>query len=294
MRTHSRRMLGLDKQVTRVDIVPEQETEQMNDDERGDSLLSKISTMRLATVILGFGLAAVTSWLWMVKPPDFPNAWRWTSLSTCVVLGRWFVFFLIEAACYLLGNVLPLDKVAYFVVALIDPLQDFLWFTWVTVMWSIVFTEKQNDQLYFQYNDLLKVFVLVAMVLLSRVISLLLVKIVTAKLNASTFWEQLQTTIKHEMILKRLYGPPIRPRAVKIKSSTLKKQPEDNNIQSSVTSPTPKTRAFNLVQPQLKTQQARDTGRLPTLEEGAEGRGSPDISISLHVKDGYKGSYSYS
>ena len=40
----------------------------------------------------------------------------------------------------------------------------------------------------------------------------LVVKNLTSRLHSSTFWEQLHTTVRQENILKKLAGPPIRPR----------------------------------------------------------------------------------
>ena len=47
---------------------------------------------------------------------------------------------------------------------------------------------------------------------LYRVVHQLLIKTLTARLHSSTFWEQLHSTARQETILKRLAGPPIRPR----------------------------------------------------------------------------------
>jgi hypothetical protein len=44
------------------------------------------------------------------------------------------------------------------------------------------------------------------------------VKNLTSRLHSSTFWEQLHTTVRQENILKKLAGPPIRPRPRPAKS----------------------------------------------------------------------------
>lgn len=48
--------------------------------------------------------------------------------------------------------------------------------------------------------------------LFAALIHSLVVKNLTSRLHSSTFWEQLHTTVRQENILKKLAGPPIRPR----------------------------------------------------------------------------------
>ena len=55
-------------------------------------------------------------------------------------------------------------------------------------------------------------FATACLVLFAALIHSLGVKNLTSRLHSSTFWEQLHTTVRQENILKKLAGPPIRPR----------------------------------------------------------------------------------
>ena len=57
-----------------------------------------------------------------------------------------------------------------------------------------------------------KAFATICLVLLAALVHSLGVKNLTSRLHSSTFWEQLHTTVRQENILKKLAGPPIRPR----------------------------------------------------------------------------------
>ena len=183
----------------------------LNDDAtEEDSCFAAVNWWDLATYTIGLALIAITLCLRVTDFKDYPNAWRWTSICVCLLLSRVCIYVLIEATVYLLENILPLDKLAYFVNSLVHPLKDLFSFAAVAVVWSILF--KGHNYVYFKHNDLEKALVLIGLILLTRVLSLLIVKVITAKLHASTFWDQLQTTVKHEILLKRLNGLPIRPR----------------------------------------------------------------------------------
>jgi hypothetical protein len=149
----------------------------------------------LLPLVLGLVLAATSLWLWIEKQETFPTAWKWTTICSCVLLGRIVTQCLISAAVYVLENFLPLDTLAYFVHELINPLKDFMWFTAVSVTsWVLLNEHEVNIDGAFE-----KALLLVGLVLFSRVLSLLSVKMITAKLHAVTFWEQLQATVKHEV-----------------------------------------------------------------------------------------------
>jgi len=64
-----------------------------------------------------------------------------------------------------------------------------------------------------------KAFAAACLVLFAALIHSLGVKNLTSRLHSSTFWEQLHTTVRQENILKKLAGPPIRPRPRPAKSS---------------------------------------------------------------------------
>ena len=57
-----------------------------------------------------------------------------------------------------------------------------------------------------------KAFATACLALFAALVHSLGVKNLTSRLHSSTFWEQLHTTVRQENILKKLAGPPIRPR----------------------------------------------------------------------------------
>ena len=63
-----------------------------------------------------------------------------------------------------------------------------------------------------------KAFATACIVLFAALVHSLGVKNLTSRLHSSTFWEQLHTTVRQENILKKLAGPPIRPRPRPAKS----------------------------------------------------------------------------
>ena len=124
------------------------------------------------------------------------------------------------------GQATALKSVVYYLHVLRAPLKRLLLMIGITVSWAtlvrpVVEGSRDDDGefiFYFSYGQLfdvvfyLQAFATACLVLFAALIHSLGVKNLTSRLHSSTFWEQLHTTVRQENILKKLAGPPIRPR----------------------------------------------------------------------------------
>lgn len=171
-------------------------------------VVARDGLFRRWNLALGVILVALTAWF-ANKDVGGKSTWKYTGLTACALLGRstsrWFVMLVV----YVLENMLPLDKVAYYFDALSPALTTFLWYAGVAVMWGFFFAAEIHGE---TYTSAIKVLALFGLWLLSRCVASLIVKMLTANLHAGTFWTQLKTTVRHEVMLRNLTGAPTRPR----------------------------------------------------------------------------------
>ena len=180
--------------------------EEDDDDEWYD--IARAGLYKRWNLAAGLILLALSAWF-AAENVGGSKTWKYTGIAAGVLLGRstsrWFVIFVV----YVLENVLPLDKVAYYFDALSPALSTFLWYTGVALMWGLFFASELHGQ---AYSTTVKVLCLIGLWLLAKCLALLIVKMLTANLHAGTFWQQLKTTVRHEMMLRTLTGAPVRPR----------------------------------------------------------------------------------
>jgi len=194
-----------------------------DDDEEEDEEESKLwrehFLWRHRYALSGLVLLAVSVWL-MVSAPSLQSddKWKYTALAAGFLLGKPVAQGIVFAVVFVLQNILPLDQVAYYFHVLTPPLTQLFRFIGLAVMWSLFFTE--SDVGVKVHIIVVKVLIIIGLILASRCVSLLLVKMLTSSLHAGTFWDQLRSTVRHEVLLKNLTGPPIRPRPSKLKPGT--------------------------------------------------------------------------
>lgn len=157
----------------------------------------------------GTALAGTSAWLRATETGG-DDAWKYTGLCAGALCGRAIARGAVVCVVFVLENVLPLDQVAYYFDVLSPALAQLLWFVGVAVMWSQFFSpEKVGSG---THATVVKILIVFALFLVARCLALLTVKVLTARLHAGTFWAQLKTTVKHEVMFRNLTGAPIRPR----------------------------------------------------------------------------------
>lgn len=106
----------------------------------------------------------------------------------------------------------------YYLHVLRAPLKRLLLMIGITVSWATLVRPARAVS-GGVHETTTKAFAAACLVLFAALIHSLGVKNLTSRLHSSTFWEQLHTTVRQENILKKLAGPPIRPRPRPAKSS---------------------------------------------------------------------------
>lgn len=192
-----------------ADGTDEDEDEDGEEEER--SVLSRACAVLMKKWYLtcGVALAGTSAWLRATETGG-DDAWKYTGLCAGALCGRAIARVTVVCVVFVLENVLPLDQVAYYFDVLSPALAQLLWFVGVAVMWSQFFSpEKVGSS---THATVVKILIVFALFLVARCLALLTVKVLTARLHAGTFWAQLKTTVKHEVMFRNLTGTPIRPR----------------------------------------------------------------------------------
>jgi len=192
-----------------VDGTDEEEDEDGEDEEL--SALARVSAVLMKKWYLtcGVALAGTSAWLRATETGG-DDAWKYTGLCAGALCGRAIARGTVVCIVFVLENVLPLDQVAYYFDVLSPALAQLLWFVGVAVMWSQFFSPEKVGRS--THATVVKVLIVFALFLVARCLALLTVKVLTARLHAGTFWDQLKTTVKHEVMFRNLTGAPIRPR----------------------------------------------------------------------------------
>jgi small-conductance mechanosensitive channel len=185
--------------------------EETDDDDEDDAWYDVVtgSVYKRWNVALGVVLVGLSAWFG-VEDVGGGETWKYTGVASAVLLGRTVARGVVMVVVFVLENVLPLDQVAYYFDVLSPALTTLLWFVGVAVMWGVFFSESAIGV--DTHKSVVKILILIALFLASRCVALLMVKMLTARLHAGTFWEQLKTTVRHEVMLKNLTGAPVRPR----------------------------------------------------------------------------------
>ena len=184
------------------------------DDEEEEEDSWRDAAMRHRYAFVGVVLVAVSAWLAAVDS-GHEHRWKHTAMAAGFFLGKPIAQGMVYVVVFVLQNVLPLDQVAYYFHVLSPPLTQLIRFIGLAVMWSLFYSESYVGVR--AHQSTVKIFVIFGLFLASRCVALLMVKILTARLHAGTFWDQLRSTVRHELLLKSLTGPPIRPRPGKDK-----------------------------------------------------------------------------
>jgi len=192
-----------------ADGTDEEEDEDGEDEEL--SALARVSAVLMKKWYLtcGVALAGTSAWL-RASETGGDDAWKYTGLCAGALCGRAIARGTVVCIVFVLENVLPLDQVAYYFDVLSPALAQLLWFVGVAVMWSQFFSPEKVGRS--THATVVKVLIVFALFLVARCLALLTVKVLTARLHAGTFWDQLKTTVKHEVMFRNLTGAPIRPR----------------------------------------------------------------------------------
>jgi hypothetical protein len=182
-------------------------------------------------VFLGLGALGVALWLAI---SGVQGPWRLLAMVACVLIGSSAARQLVSLPMHLLEHTsLPADTMVYYLHALQHPLRKLVWFTGTSLTWALLFRPATdvNDpidaalKLSVDYHTLVARGLLSFGVVLSlRCVTALVMKMMTAQLHTSTFWDQLHTTVRQELLLVELFGPPIRrrPGAAKSKPKLIK------------------------------------------------------------------------
>ena len=189
--------------------------DESDDDEDDEDDSWRESLLRHRYPCVGVVLAAISAWLAAAESSS-EHGWKYTAMAAGFFLGKPIAQGMVYVVVFVLQNVLPLDQVAYYFHVLSPPLTQLIRFIGLAVMWSLFYSEAYVGVI--AHQSVVKIFIIIGLFLASRCVALLMVKILTARLHAGTFWDQLRSTVRHELLLKSLTGPPIRPRPGKEKS----------------------------------------------------------------------------
>jgi len=180
-----------------------------------------------ADLIVGAVVGAVAVWLYeSADADDSDNTWRWVMFASCVILGMFIARHVVKASIWTLDRVRRSTvrktsdggrtderwrSVIYFLHATRRHSKHFLFVVGVTIAWATLIEPIPSirDTV---YSDVVRGLACACVVFAYRLGHKMLLKYLTSRLHSSTFWEQLHSTVRHESILKKLAGAPIRPR----------------------------------------------------------------------------------
>ena len=103
------------------------------------------------------------------------------------------------------------NTVLYYLHVLRSDLRALLFFAGVAVAWSTLM-RPLRDRARTEYDATSRSFASACVLLALRCVKNFILRRLTGALHSNTFWEQLHATVRHEMILRKLAGAPIRPR----------------------------------------------------------------------------------
>lgn len=147
------------------------------------------------------------------------HAWRWVLFVACVFLGRYLARSLVSFAVFVLDRYVRacsddadfLNATLYYLTVLRAEIKTFLLVLGITVSWSTLMrpVRQIGEE---AFANAARGLSCACVALFFRVMHQWIIKTLTSRLHSSTFWEQLHSTVRQENILKKLAGPPIRPR----------------------------------------------------------------------------------
>ena len=106
----------------------------------------------------------------------------------------------------------PMSALLYYVNVLRSDIKTALLAVGVAVAWSTLMRPSRGVVGVDAHDNISRVSVCVVVAVVFRGIRNYLTHWLASRLHSSTLWEQLHATVRQENILKRLAGPPIRPR----------------------------------------------------------------------------------
>ena len=184
---------------------------------------------RRLDLLLGLAFLGVALWLRTVKligaRSSSPLArdehnWRWVLFVACVFLGRFLARSLVSFAVFVLdryNRAYPsddadtLNSILYYLTVLRTEIKTFLLVLGITISWSTLMRPVRQIGAE-AFANTARGMSCACVALFFRVLHQWIIKKLTSRLHSSTFWEQLHSTVRQENILKKLAGPPIRPR----------------------------------------------------------------------------------
>ena len=176
------------------------------------------------------------------------HAWRWALFVACVFLGRWVARSLVSLVIFALdrydvyaanakdassespresvagsGNGSgngpananarrPMSALLYYVNVLRSDIKTALLAVGVAVAWTTLMRPSRGVVGVAAHENVSRALACVVVAVVFRAIRNYLTHWLASRLHSSTLWEQLHATARQETILKRLAGPPIRPR----------------------------------------------------------------------------------
>lgn len=197
-------------------------------------------------LLLGIAGACAALWLWLSLDSSTRNdgrnhAWRWALFGACVFLGRFLARSLVAAAIFALDRYdfivtardskdsesgtpnnhpnssetshrRPVNAVLYYVNVMRGDIKHTLLVVGVAVAWTTLMRPARDVVGAEAYANVSRALGCVIVVVVFRGLRNYLTHWLASRLHSSTLWEQLHATTRQESILKRLAGPPIRPR----------------------------------------------------------------------------------
>ena len=128
----------------------------------------------------------------------------------------------------------PMSALLYYVNVLRSDIKTALLAVGVAVAWTTLMRPSRGNVGANAHTNISRALACVIVVMVFRAIRNYLVHWLASRLHSSTLWEQLHATVRQENILKRLAGPPIRPRPrsrakARARWTLVKKRVDENN-----------------------------------------------------------------
>lgn len=193
------------------------------------------------------GVAGLMSalWLWLLlddaqRMDGDDHAWRWALFVACVFLGRWVARSLVSLVIFALDRYdvyaetakdassesprrssvagsgtnarRPMSALLYYVNVLRSDIKTALLAVGVAVAWTTLMRPSRGVVGVAAHENVRRAFACIVVATVFRAVRNYLTHWLASRLHSSTLWEQLHATVRQENILKRLAGPPIRPR----------------------------------------------------------------------------------
>ncbi len=215
----------------------------------GSSLFDFVA--RRFDLLVGVAGLMSALWLWLLlddaqRMDGDDHAWRWALFVACVFLGRWVARSLVSLVIFALdrydtyaenakdasespresvagsGNGSgngpgtnarrPMSALLYYVNVLRSDIKTALLAVGVAVAWTTLMRPSRGVVGVAAHENVSRALACVVVAVVFRAIRNYLTHWLASRLHSSTLWEQLHATVRQENILKRLAGPPIRPR----------------------------------------------------------------------------------